>query len=276
MRHSRVGAVAALGAALVLFCPGLALAAPGDLDPTFGTGGKVLTDFGGNDFATAVQADGKIIAVGQSDGAGDFDFALARYNTNGSLDTTFGTGGKVTTSFGTGSADLAQGVAVQTDGKIVAAGRSNASGTFDFALARYQGGGAPQPSLTIAKTHTGSFIPGRVGNFTITVGNNGTAPTNGTTVTVHDTLPAGLTAAAITGNGWRCTQSTLTCTRSNVLAAGSSYPPITLRVRVARTATGTVTNTATVTGGGDTTTHTATDPTVIDPDPWHQHDHGWW
>jgi hypothetical protein len=53
------------------------------------------------------------------------------------------------------------------------------------------------------------------------------------------------------------------------LAVGSSYPPITLRVRVSRTATGTVTNTATVTGGGDTTTHTANDLTVIDPDPAH-------
>lgn len=199
---------------------------------------------------------------------GNADFALARCNTNGTLDTTFGTGGKVTTSFATGSTDLASGVAVQTDGKIVAAGRSNASGTFDFALARYQGGGVPQPSLTISKTHTANFIPGRVGVYTITVGNNGTAPTNGTTVTVHDALPAGLTATAITGNGWRCTQSTLTCTRTDVLAAGSNCPPITLRVRVARTATGTVTNTATVSGGGDGTA-TATDPTVIDPDPCH-------
>lgn len=125
----------------------------------------------------------------------------------------------------------------------------------------------PQPSLTITKSHTGNFIPNRPAAYTITVGNNGTAPTDGTTVTLHDTLPTGLTNLSIAGRGWRCAQSTLTCTRSDVLAVGSSYPPITLRVRVARTATGTVTNTATVTGGGDTTTHTATDPTTIDPDP---------
>ncbi|MER6352930.1 delta-60 repeat domain-containing protein, partial [Streptomyces sp. NPDC001634] len=130
----------------MLFCPGVALAAPGDLDPTFGTGGKVLTDFGGTDFATAVQADGKIIAVGQSDGAsaGDFDFALARYNTDGSLDPTFGTGGKVTTNFGGG--DGARAVAVQTDGKIVVAGFSN-TGISNFAVARYNTDGSLDPTF---------------------------------------------------------------------------------------------------------------------------------
>ncbi|MEV6050381.1 calcium-binding protein [Streptomyces sp. NPDC052107] len=242
----------------------------GSLDTTFGTGGKVITDFGGTideAFGVAVQTDGKIVAAGITNAGGTFDFALARYNTNGSLDTTFGTGGKVTTNFG--GSDVARGVTLQTDGKIVAAGSSNAGGTTDFALARYLGGGVPQPSLTITKTHTGSFIAGRTGTYTITVGNNGTAATNGTTVTVQDALPSGLTAASITGRGWRCTLSTLTCTRSDVLAVGSTYPAITLRVRVARTASGTVTNTVTVTGGGDTTTHTATDPTTIDPDPAH-------
>ena len=130
---------------------------------------------------------------------------------------------------------------------------------------RYRGrpGAAPSPSLTITKSHTGNFVRGRQGTYTITVGNNGTAPTNGTTVTVQDTLPAGLNAASITGSGWSCTRSTLTCTRSSVLAVGSSYPPITLRVQIARNAPASVTNTATVTGGGDTTTHTATDPTTI-------------
>ncbi|MEV6297277.1 calcium-binding protein [Streptomyces sp. NPDC051896] len=240
----------------------------GSLDTSFGTGGKVTTDFGGTDeaFGVALQTDGKIVAAGLTTAGGSVNFALARYNTNGTLDSCFGTGGKVITDFG--GTDLAQGVAVQTGGKIVAAGRSNAGGTFDFALARYLGGGAAQ-CLTISKSHAGNFIPGRVGTYTITVGNIGTAPTNGTTVTVHDTLPTGLTAASITGRGWRCTQSTLTCTRSDALNPGSSYPAITLRVRVASTASGTVTNTATVTGGGDTTTHTTTDPTTIDPDPDH-------
>ncbi|MFG2847862.1 hypothetical protein ACGF12_32540 [Kitasatospora sp. NPDC048296] len=132
----------------------------------------------------------------------------------------------------------------------------------------------PKPSLTITKSHTGNFTAGRVGVYTITVGNNGTAPTDGTTVTMKDTLPAGLTAASITGRGWSCVRSTLTCTRSDVLNPGNTYPPITLRVRASRTATGTLTNTAMVSGGGDgtaTATATATDPTIIDPCDDHHH-----
>ncbi|MFB7919177.1 hypothetical protein [Streptomyces sp. NPDC056061] len=126
------------------------------------------------------------------------------------------------------------------------------------------------PSLTINKTHTRHFTQGRDGTYTITVGNAaGAAPTNGAPVTVHDTLPAGLSADSIRGTGWNCTLNTLTCTRSDVLPAGSSYPPITLKVDVSCHAPRRVTNTATATGGGDTTTHTATDPTKIKN---HEHD----
>ncbi|MFD7588627.1 DUF11 domain-containing protein [Kitasatospora sp. NPDC059811] len=126
------------------------------------------------------------------------------------------------------------------------------------------------PSLTITKTHARHFTQGRDGIYTIAVGNAaGAAPTDGTTVTVHDTLPAGLKADSISGTGWTCDQGTLTCTRSDALPAGSSYPPITLQVDVSCRADDEVTNTATVTGGGDTTTHTATDPTTI---KHHKHD----
>ncbi|MFD8705844.1 Ig-like domain-containing protein [Kitasatospora sp. NPDC059648] len=118
------------------------------------------------------------------------------------------------------------------------------------------------PSLTIGKTHSGNFNPGQGGLYTITVGNNGSGPTDGTPVIMTDTLPAGLTAAAITGPGWTCDLNTVTCTRSNVLAGGSSYPPITLKVNVSPAAPHEFTNTATVTGGGDTTTHTATDRVI--------------
>ena len=74
----------------------------GSLDPSFGTGGLVTTNFGATDVANAalLQPDGKIIAVGTSDAGGTNDFALARYNSNGSLDSIFGTGGLVTTNFG--------------------------------------------------------------------------------------------------------------------------------------------------------------------------------
>ncbi|WP_141720789.1 DUF11 domain-containing protein [Streptomyces sp. Ncost-T10-10d] len=121
------------------------------------------------------------------------------------------------------------------------------------------------PSLTITKTHTGKFVQGEQGTYTITVGNSGPGVTDGSTVTVHDSLPPGLTARSITGAGWNCTRSTLTCTRSNVLVAGSSYPTITLKVKISCDCDShhKVTNTATVTGGADTATRTATDPTVI-------------
>jgi uncharacterized delta-60 repeat protein len=123
----------------------LALASPaqaiaGDLDPSFGTVGKVTTDFaGGPDeaFALAVQPDGKLVAAGATAGPGLGNFALARYNLDGTLDPSFGTGGTVTTSFG-GAGDVAFALVVQADGKLVAAGVTAVAGTCcDFALARY-------------------------------------------------------------------------------------------------------------------------------------------
>ena len=110
----------------------------------------------------------------------------------------------------------------------------------------------PQPDLAIAKVANGPFSLGQVGaSYTITVRNVGGAPSAGT-VTMTDTLPAGLTATAIAGTGWACVLGTLTCTRSDALAAGASYPPVTLTVDVALTAPASVTNVANVGGGGDT------------------------
>src|SRR5215471_13159233 len=115
----------------------------GTLDATFGTDGKVTTTFGvpqqGFSFALAyslaLQQDGKIVLAGESTINGDRDFALARYNSNGTLDPSFGTGGRVTTTFGQN--DVAFSVAVQPDGKIVTAGFA----LFKFALARYNSNG---------------------------------------------------------------------------------------------------------------------------------------
>jgi len=123
----------------------------GSLDASFGSGGKVTTHFGySHDYAytVAIQADGKIVAAGYSDqGTTTYDFALARYNTDGSLDTSFGAGGKVTTHFGY-SRDYAYTVAIQADGKIVAAGYSDqGTTTYDFALARYNSDGSLDTSF---------------------------------------------------------------------------------------------------------------------------------
>jgi uncharacterized delta-60 repeat protein len=127
---------------------GPAQAKAGDLDPTFGTGGKVTTDFGTIDDAIsdkmAVQADGKPVAAGYADDGPARDFALARYTPNGALDPSFDSGGKVTTDY-YGFTDHAQGgLVVQPDGKLVAAGASFTfftGGNYDFALARYQPSG---------------------------------------------------------------------------------------------------------------------------------------
>ena len=107
----------------------------GKPDPTFGSGGEVTTAFKayGNDQAQAVmiQGDGKIIAAGFAAGTtrkgNGYDFALARYNVNGSLDKTFGSGGEVTTNFtgstwDTASYDVARAALLQPDGKIILAG----------------------------------------------------------------------------------------------------------------------------------------------------------
>ncbi len=82
----------------------------GSLDPSFGFGGKIATDFGGDDYALdmAIGGDGKIVLAGSTRiSPGDRDFALARYNSNGSLDSNFSGDGKVTTNF-TGSNMMAQ------------------------------------------------------------------------------------------------------------------------------------------------------------------------
>jgi hypothetical protein len=124
---------------------------------------------------------------------------------------------------------------------------------------------APIPDLTITKSHSGNFVQGQmVANYTITVTNSGGAATSGT-VTMTDTLPPSLTLTAISGTNWNCTLATLTCTRSDVLAAGGSYPVITLTVNVAGNAPASITNTATVSGGGETNTanDTANDLTTV-------------
>lgn len=131
------------------------------------------------------------------------------------------------------------------------------------------------PALSITKIHSGNFTQGQTGaTYTITVTNIGDKPTDGTTVTMADTLPTGLVATAITSTdpSWVCTLGTLSCTRSDVLAPGKSYPAITVTINVASNAPGLVTNTVTVSGGGskDNQDNTANDVTTIivtGPDP---------
>jgi uncharacterized delta-60 repeat protein len=124
----------------------------GRLDRQFGAQGKVLTDLGVQ--ALAIQSDGKIVVAGASDASGTADFAVARYNPDGTLDSTFNGTGKVLTDFG-GPGSSAQAVAIQSDGKIVAAGLSFTSGGYaEFALARYN----PDGTLDATFNGTGKVL----------------------------------------------------------------------------------------------------------------------
>jgi hypothetical protein len=128
--------------------------------------------------------------------------------------------------------------------------------------------GAPSSAaadLTVVSAHQGSFSAGQSGaTYTLTVSNAGSAATSGA-VSVTDSLPSGLTLSAISGTGWSCSVSSASCSRSDSLAAGGSYPPITLTVNVAANAPASVTNAVTVSGGADANTNnnSATDVTVI-------------
>jgi uncharacterized delta-60 repeat protein len=128
----------------------------GSLDATFSSGGVVLTDFGpGTDdeiFAAAADSSGKILAAGRSSSSDSF-FAVARYGTDGSLDPTFGNSGLVTTDVAPGPTDRAQGMAVQSDGKIILAGFAAPGGSSpnNFAVARYLGGGSALASATATR-----------------------------------------------------------------------------------------------------------------------------
>ncbi|MBI5563063.1 MAG: hypothetical protein HY894_09485 [Deltaproteobacteria bacterium] len=122
----------------------------GELDPSFGTLGKVRTTFGGNNdyaYAVAIQPDGKIVVAGNSCVFAPCDFAVVRYNANGSLDASFGVGGKVTTDVGAGDDDYAYAVGIQSDGKILAAGFITTASGWDSAIVRYNSDGSLDTSF---------------------------------------------------------------------------------------------------------------------------------
>ncbi len=130
-------------AGVTLALSGAAGAVAGDLDPSFGVGGVATTTFpgldGGTYMALLVQPDGKVIAAGSGDQGGFQVATLARYNADGSLDQSFGSGGRVVFTFN-GVGGAFQTLALQPDGKIVAAGTSAA---IDFGVARFNPDGSP-------------------------------------------------------------------------------------------------------------------------------------
>ncbi len=144
-------------------------AAPGDLDTTFNPSGvqpgTLTTTIDGvmvsnNAYAVAIQADGKIVAVGEASVGGVTKFAVARFNTDGSLDTTFNSGGTqpgtVTTDIDNSTSSQGRGVAIQSDGKIVVAGFAMVGGLGKFGVARFNTNG----TLDTTGFNSGGAQPG--------------------------------------------------------------------------------------------------------------------
>ncbi|MCK4663705.1 MAG: T9SS type A sorting domain-containing protein [Bacteroidales bacterium] len=116
---------------------------PGSLDLSFGDAGIVITDLSNySDFvySMAIQTDGKIVVTGESYNGENTDFSLVRYNTDGTLDNTFGTDGIVTTDINNLN-DETRAIAIQTDGKIVVTGISSNGTDYDIAVIRYNSDG---------------------------------------------------------------------------------------------------------------------------------------
>ena len=206
---------------------------------------------------------GSFALAGDFNGDGKLDIAYVGYVSSfvylafGNGDGTFQFGGyEFGASFAT---DGYQGTVVQGDfngdGKPDFAVSNNNTSTVNVFL------GGQFSGLNISATHAGNFTVGQTGVYQIAIQNPAFARTNGS-VTVTDTLPAGLTATSISGSGWTCTLSTLTCTRSDALGNNASYPTITIAVNVAGSLSpSTIINRASVSSGG--IVNTAADPTRI-------------
>ena len=195
--------------------------------------GTVLTPVGAGESqdigrSVTVQADGKIVVAGYGTGNGTgTDIAVVRYNTDGSLDTSFGTGGKILTPVGTGtSSDAGYSVTVQADGKIVVAGYGDGSGGTDFAVVRYNADGSLDTTTTF----------GAGGKILTPVG-TGTSPTQLTLarasrsrLTARSSSRAKLSAAVPAPTSrWCATTRTAASTPPSARAARSSPRSATAR-----------------------------------------------
>ena len=218
----------------------------------------VIGDFNG---------DGNLdVAVGSSSaggacvlfGRGDGSFGAPTVYAAGSSVTSLAVGdfnsdGKADLAITTGNTAITTSAAVsRTESRAVSGGGYN--------VLIYQGGAAPILSVNV--TQSSPFIQGQTGaTYTIAVSNTGSAASSGV-ITVGDTLPAGLSLVSMAGSGWTCPSGGTTCTRTDALAANSSYPAITITVNVASNAASPLVNSVNVSGGGSASA-TVTDPTMI-------------
>jgi uncharacterized delta-60 repeat protein/uncharacterized repeat protein (TIGR01451 family) len=223
---------------------------PGD---SFGSGGRVTTTLSsGMDIAQALtlQPDGKLVAAGFAYTAYGNDFALARYNSNGSPDDgsindatpddSFGTGGRVTTEVR--NDDSATDVVLQPDGKIVAVGRSLGY-TYDFALARYAGDRPEPPVSDLSITQTVSSDSALLGSqvsYTLEVKNYG--PLDATGVVATDTLPGGVQFVS-SADGCTHSSGVVSCTIDDLADGATTTRSFLVKINQ----TGKILNTASVT-----------------------------
>jgi uncharacterized delta-60 repeat protein len=173
----------------------------GSLDTSFDGDGRVRTSVvPGSDYGSSVtiQPDGKILVAGNSFNGTNTDFALVRYNANGSLDTTFGNGGKVTTQIGA-SSEEAYSVKVQPDGKIVVAGFSNNGSNADFAVVRYNADGSLDTSFGVVGATTASGAVTEIAD--LAAGENATTHTATGTIAFTDVDLSDTHSASVTPQG---------------------------------------------------------------------------
>ncbi|MEQ1642928.1 MAG: LamG-like jellyroll fold domain-containing protein [Pyrinomonadaceae bacterium] len=239
----------------------------GSLDTTFDSDGIVITDvrsldLGDDGQSVAIQADGRIVITGTAPGAdpvgaADQDFFAARYDSNGTLDTTFGGGDGISDFADPGNSDFIFAGAVAPDGRIVAAGRTNSGTDIDFAVARFHGGtcSSPTPTPTNTPTATPTNTP------TATPTNTPTAtPTNTPTATPTNTptaTPTNTPTATPTNTPTATPTNTPTATPTNTPTATPTNTPT---ATPTNTPTATPTNTPTAT---PTITPTPSAPTPI-------------
>ena len=204
-------------------------------------------------------------AVNYTAGTNPYALVVGDFNRDGLIDVAVALNGgnAAVVLTGTGSGALSSPVSFSTGTTPygIAAGDFNHDGTLDLAVANSGSNNVsvllnscPAPDLSVGVVHNGTFTQGDSGKtYTITASNVGGGATSGT-VSVTDSLPSGIVATAISGSGWTCTLAPLGCTRSDTLAGGAGFPPITVTVNIGSSTPASVTNSVLVSGGGELNT----------------------
>ncbi len=233
-------------------------------------GNAIAVDAGGAAYIVGytISTDLAVVNALQSVNAGEYDAFLARLSPAGDVV-------HYLSYLGGNGSDSATAVALDPAANVYLAGytlstnfplrnayqASNAGNYGGFVVKIDFSGLQTTAVLRIAATHTGGFVQGAASaGYTVTVTNQPAAWASTGTVTVTDTLPAGLTLVSMTGAGWACGGNS--CARSDALAGGASYPAITVTVAVSLNAASPQVNSVTVSGGGSDSA-TATDSTPI-------------